>query len=834
MPVPTLESHHYMKSLTPAVLTLLFAITSAPLQAQAPTRPAPSQALVPALGEIRGMVVDSESKAPISTASLAVRSAKDSSLVAGAIVRPDGAFRIEGLRPGSYYMRLTMLGYANRVLGPLAITVAAPRVNLGNVWLNREAIAIAGVTVSAERSVVIAPDRNSYRAKDVAPAATNASDVLENVPSVQVDADGKISLRGNENVVVQINGRPTPIAGNQLAGYLKALPANTIERVEVVPNPNAKQDPEGMAGIINIVMKQGVDLGTSGGVTASVSTANRYFGGANVGHQSGTLTYFVSYGFNRDDRNSTGISNRTRLGALGVPLSYTNQDLIGSAGGTGHNLSANADYQFNKRDVLSTTLQLNNRVGDDFSTTLFDELNSSRQTLATYNRVRDVSTRNAVADLSLAFKRTLAPQKHELSVETRFNRLDDSDDTDLWREALGAGPRTDIELDRTDAGANQLIGQIDYTRELAKVVKLETGYKGTSRWLDRDFNVRKDFFGKGQFVESDLTNSLTLNEKVNAVYAVVSNSGKKVDLQAGLRAEYASRDFKLATTNQNFPHTYTSLFPSGLVNFKLNDKSQAKLSYSRRIRRPGAQELNPFPVFFDVLTVFLGNPQLDPEYTDAFELGYQRSGQVGSLQFAPFYRRTSNVIRVDINTTDTISGREVTSVNFTNLDHSTSWGADLNSQFKMSRTVSGLASLNVFKLVTDGGSQSSLSSNAVSWSGRANMTYNATPATTVVASYFYRAPINIERGKFFSFSQANLTVRQKFSKRTSATLRFADPFKTARFRVEVADDNIAQLTKREFNGRAAYFSLQYTFGQTPKLRQRRQDDQPQSTNPFGS
>lgn len=827
-----MKSRAILFALTFASFGQLAAQAPAPRPSQVATRPA--QAPVPGVGEIRGIVVDSESKAPISSASIAVKSARDSALVAGAIVRTDGTFRIEGLRPGTYYMRVTMLGYANRVLGPLTITEAAPRITMGNLWLNHEAIAIAGVTATAERSVVIAPDRNSYRAKDVAPAATNASDVLDNVPSVQVDADGKVSLRGNENVVIQINGRPTPISGTQLAGYLKALPANTIERIEVVPNPSAKQDPEGMAGIINIVMKQGVDLGTSGGFTASVSTANRYFGGANVGHQSGKLTYFLSYGYNRDDRNMSGSNNRTRLNSLSIPLSFTNQDLNGSAAGNGHNLSANADYQFNKRDVLSTTVQLNARTGTDGSTSLYNELNASQQSVATYNRLRAVDTRNLMGDASLAFKRTFTPQKHDLSIETRFNRQDDRDNTDLWREAVASSlPRTDVELDRTNAGANQLIGQLDYTRPLGKTVKLETGYKATGRWLDRDFNVSKDFLGKGTFVPSDLSNSLNFSETVNAAYAVVSRSSKKVDMQAGLRAEYANRDFSLATTGQSFPHTYSSLFPSGLVNYKLNDKSQAKLSYSRRIRRPGTQELNPFPVFFDLQNVFLGNPQLDPEYTDAVELGYQRSGQLGTLQFAPFFRRTSNVIRVDINTADTVSNREVTSISFQNLDHSTSWGADLNGQFKLSKTVSGLAAFNVFKMVTDGGSESSLSSNAVAWTGRLNLNITATPMTTVVASYNYRSPVNIERGKFYSVSNANLTIRQKLSTSTLATLRFADPFNQNRFRVEVGDDNITQLTQRTFNSRAVYLSVQYNFGQTPKLRQRRQDDTPQSNNPFG-
>jgi outer membrane receptor protein involved in Fe transport len=311
----------------------------------------------------------------------------------------------------------------------------------------------------------------------------------------------------------------------------------------------------------------------------------------------------------------------------------------------------------------------------------------------------------------------------------------------------------------------------------------------------------------------------------------LSHGAGRVELQAGLRAERASRDFALED-GDSYPHSYNSLFPSGLVSYKLNDRSQVKLSYSRRIRRPNTEELNPFPAFFDVQNVMLGNPALGPEYTDAIELGMQRSGQLGSIQVTPFYRRTSDIIRVDINTADTIAGREVTTISFRNLDNSSSWGADVNGQFRLGAKLSGLATFNIFKMVTDGGSESSLSSDAVTWMGRINGTYNVRQGTTVQASYFYRAPINIERGRFHSQSGANLAVRQSLTDRAVATLRLTDPFKTNRFRVEVGDDRILQLTHRSFSSRALYFGLQYNVGQAPRIRQR-QEDQPQSQTGFG-
>jgi ferric enterobactin receptor len=817
-----------------AIAALALSVLTATASAQQPAAPRPSAANPPAAGpgEILGRVLDGESNTPIGAAAVSVRNAANV-LVAGAIVKPDGTFRIDGLQPGTYTLRFTMIGYAIENSPPLSITPAAPRVTVPNVKLTRQAVEVAALEATAERSVVIAPDRNAYRVKDVAPAATNASDVLENIPSVQVDADGKVSLRGNENVVIQVNGRPSPIRGAQLAGFLKGLPANTLERVEVIPNPSAKQDPEGMAGIINIVMKQGVDLGTSGGVTLAASTEGRYNAAGNIGHQSGPLAIFGTYNIFSDERFETGVNDRTRFDPSRLPFAFTLQDVDNENDMLAHNATLNMDYTLNKRDVVLSTLQFNRRGNDMGSFMAYDELNANQDLLDQYLRRRGSDQSNWMVDGSLSFKRTITPQKHEMIAEVRFNRANDQDETRLWRESM-TGAVSEIETNDTDAMTDQLTAQFDYTRGIGKTLKLETGYKGNLRLLDRDFVVKKDATGSGNLVVDPMTNALEFDESVNAVYAVLSGTTKKADWQAGLRGEYANRDFTLAATGDDYPHDYTSLFPSALVNFKLNDKTTAKLSYSRRIRRPGREELNPFPQFFDINNVFFGNPELDPEYTDAFELGFQKSGTLGTLQVSPFYRRTTDIIRVDINTADTVGGREVTSINFKNLDHSDSWGADVNGQFRLNPRLSGLAAFNVFKMVTDGGSQSALSSNGVNWTARMNVNYNATPSTTLLVNYFYRGAMKIERGEFGAVSMTNFSVRQKVSQSSTITARFADPFNTMKFKVNVGDDNIQQFTSRQFNNRALFLTYQWNFGQTPKMKQRRQEEQQAPQTGFGN
>ncbi|MBA3342569.1 MAG: TonB-dependent receptor [Gemmatimonadaceae bacterium] len=820
-----------------AGLALILAGGAGAIHAQTPGGPpsSPPQAAA-ANGEVRGTVTDADIKAPIGRASIAVRVRGETPILAGAIAGTDGSFRIQGLRPGTYTLRATYIGYGPKIQ-EFTIDPASPRASV-NVGLSKVAVALQGVEVTAEReAVTIEPDRNSYRAKDVAATATNASDVLDAVPSVQVDGEGKVSLRGNENVAIQINGRPAPIRGPQLAAYLRQIPASIVDRIEVVPTPSARYDPEGMAGIINIVLKQNADLGTSGGVTlGSATAAGRYNGSGNVANQTGPWTLFGSYGFNSDDREIVGINDRERYNALRVPLSITEQDILGQNGNTGHNFNTTVDYKINNRDVLTNVLALNLRNSTDNSVSAYTELNGSRTLLDRYDRVRDTDAKAFVFDYTLAFKRTLEPRKHELASEIRLNRSKDDDHTRLWRQSL-ANPlsRVEGEDNDTDALTRQVVGQVDYTRTLAERTKLETGYKGTGRWLDRDYVVRKDVTGTGSWVDSDLSNDFTFNEQVQAAYGVLSHGIGKFELQGGLRAEYANRDFSLTKTAESFPFSYTSLFPSAVANYKLSDASQAKISYSRRIRRPGTQELNPFPVFFDVHNLFLGNPELSPEYTDAFELGFTRSGQLGTLQLSPFYRRTTDIIRVDINTADVFEGREVTSVSFTNLATSNSWGTDVNGQLRLGKKYSAFGSFNVFKMVTDGGSESTLGSNAVTWSTRFNGTAQVTETLTLQGSYFYRAPTKIERGEFSRTQMANLSLRQKImSDKATISLRVVDPFNTMGMKIRTGDDNIMQFTERKFGVRAAFLTFQYNFGQAPKIRQPRPEDQPAPTTGFPS
>ncbi|HYD53661.1 MAG TPA: TonB-dependent receptor [Gemmatimonadaceae bacterium] len=779
-------------------------------------------------GQLSGVVVDDAGQ-PIGGASIAVRGGRDSALVNGAIARADGAFRVEGLAPGRYSVRVRALGFAPLVR-PLVVTAEAPRVDLGRVPLASVATQIGGVASVAEReAAVLAPDRNSYDVKNM-PAASggNAVDVLRNVPGVEVDGDNKVSLRGNQNVVVQVNGRPTPMRGEQLGNFLAQLPANMVTRVEVVPNPSAKDDPEGMAGILNVVLKQNADLGTSGGVMVGGGTTGMVNANGNLGYQKGILSLFGSYGFMRDDRELSGYTNREQL--FTTPVTFLNADNLGGFQPNSHNVTGNAELKLRPKDVLSSNLLFSKRRFDRRNDNFYSELDAERVVTGRYDRLTTATSRDATLDYSLAYKHTEQQLRNEQSAELRINRSTTDFDSRYLERALTAdgdlADRPELrQLDGLAETRTDLTLQTDVVRPFGAVGKMEFGYKGVLRRLDNEFDAAQWSHDQGAYLpDIARSNAFEYQDQVHAVYGVLSRSFGKLNLQGGVRAEQARSEFDLATTGESFDNTYRSLYPSGLVSYDLSAMRQVKLSYSKRVQRPDTRQMNPFTFREDALTVFRGNPYLRPEYTHAMELGFQSAFAKGSVQVTPFFRHTVGAVRNIRSVDDT----GVSTTTFANVATSDSYGADVNGSFRVGK-LNGFGGFSAFRQVTDASNLSTdVSNEAIGWSARANGTYKLTSTLDAQAFVMYRAPMNTEQGRITSMSMTTLALRQKLlGDKASLTIRMQDPFDRMRFGFESSDARVRQSSLRRFGARGLFVNFSYNFGQTPRFRPRPQEQQPE-------
>ncbi len=665
-----------------------------------------------------------------------------------------------------------------------------------------------------------------------AAAGGSAVDALRNVPAVEVDIDGKVSLRGNENVVVQINGRPSPMRGEQLGAFLQQLPANMVDRVEVIPNPSAKFDPEGMAGIVNVVMKQNTDLGTSGGINVGGGTTGQVNLSGNLGYQGGPLTLYANYGFMRDNRSVTGTLFRENR--FLTPTTFLEQDTRGDFSPLSHTLNASADYRLGQRDVLSSNLVFSSRGSDRDNGAFYRELDATRGLTGRYTQLTEGSDDDLSLDATLAYRHTVRPRENEFSAELRFDRSADDDFTRFTRQTLlldgaAADDRPLLETEGTDERNANWTLQADYTRPLGERVRLETGYKGTLRRLDNDFDAALFSYEQNAYLpDLDRSNEFAYDERVHAAYGVVSGTAGRFDLQGGLRVERASTQFDLTTTGETFDNSYSSLFPSALAAYNLDDTRQLKASYSRRVERPRSRQLNPFVRREDALNVSRGNPYLEPEYTDAFELGYQQSGELGTFQVTPFYRHTTDAVR----RITTVDDQGVATSTFQNAATSESYGTDLNGSVRLGR-LTGFGGFSFFKQVTDATNVGSdLSSNAFGWSARTNATYRLTDDLDVQGFLMYRAPMRTEQGRISGRSMFNLALRQQLlDDRASLTLRVVDPFNTMKFYSLTEDDRLFQESERRMGARGVFLTFSWSFGQQPRVRQQRPAEQPEMEEP---
>jgi len=834
-----------MNSFGRVSLALALLVAAGTAQAQRPGGPpqgarpgGPGAGQMPS-GEIRGSVQDGASLRVLASASVAVHSARDSSLVTGTLTRPDGGFRIEGLRPGQYYVRISYLGYAPETAGGIAITPTALQADVGAIRLAQSAVQLEGVTATAERAqVTLAPDRNTFAVRDMpAVAGGTATDVLRNVPSLEVDIDGKVSLRGNQNVAIQINGRAAPMRGDQLGQFLQQLPANMLERVEVVPNPSARFDPDGMAGIINIVLRQNADLGTSYGFTLGAGTGDRINASGNLGHQQGPLTLFANYGFFTDERQSTG--SNFRENRFVTPHTYLQQEVGGLFAPTSHTFNASADYKLGARDVLSSSVLLSSRETANTSDNLYRDLDAARQAVGLRQGLTQNQNDGLTVDYGLGFRRTFQPRAHELSADFRFNRnrgdaLNRFTTQPLLLDGSVGSDLAALQNNALNSASDNWTLQFDYTRPLGAATRLETGFKSTLRQIDNDLAVSRLDRDLGEFVgDAGRSNVFSYDEQVHAGYAVLGQTLGRFSLQGGLRAEQALTEFNLRTTGERFDNDYVSLFPSGLVAYNLSDQRQLRLSYSQRIRRPETGQLNPFSLSGgrgpdqteDELNLFRGNPYLKPEYTHAFELGYQHTGSLGTLQVTPFFRHTTDAVR----RIKTIDDAGVSTTTFANLSTSDSYGADLTGSWRLGR-LSGFAGMSGFKVVTDGSNlDTDVSSDAVSWSTRTSASWRATNKLDLQGFLMYRAPMDVEMGRISGMTMLHLSSRYKVSDRTNLALRVVDPFNTMGFHFTTSDERHFQESRRSFGARGVYLTLSYNFGQQPRLRQRPQQQDPDQT-----
>ncbi|MBC8145103.1 MAG: TonB-dependent receptor [bacterium] len=690
---------------------------------------------------------------------------------------------------------------------------------LGEIAITPTAADIGGVIVRGERDfMTVEIDRNVYRTDDMPVAAGgNASDVLRNIPSVEVDVDGNVSLRGNQNVAVQINGRPVMMSGDALANYLQTLSAGSIERVEVIANPSARYDPEGMGGILNIELKKGAEQGLTGGINAGIGTNDSYSAGANINYGSGPWNISATYGLNTRTRDMYGyrlqIDRATEIGST-----LTVRD-TGTSSSLGHSVNASVEYALDNMNAITLATRFGMRGGDDLRTS---------QTVREFDRPLGSSLRttteeetSANMDHRLSYKWTGERRVHELTTELRYS-YDTDDEISLatQRGDTGVFPSTPYQQQvNLDERNTDIEAKLDYISPLWQDARLEAGYAGSSRGIDNDYLSMSD--SSGALIPDGQSNAFNFIERMHGLYAIVGQTVGNVDLQIGARAEQVNTEFDLTNTGEVFKNEYFSVFPSALIGYRPSDETQLRLSYSKRISRPRTRALNPFSTSTDPQFKRVGNPYLRPEYTHGVELSINQFVPWGTLQFTPYMRRTVDAIE----RFERVDSAGVVTATFENLGQVDSYGAELLSTGRFGDWLNTVASVGLFQSVTDATSVGAdPASEAFSWSARLTATASLGWGTSLQASAFYRSPSNIVGGHTDAHVMTDIAATKTLlDDRFKIGLRVNDPFNVSGMRSWRETDGYYIETERRWGGRSAMLTFAYLFGKQNESRRERGD-----------
>ena len=801
---------------TAALLLIVSATLASGAHAQVAVPPAGS-----APGRVSGVVASAESGEPLAAVAITVRNARDSTIVSGGMTSVDGRFRIDGLVFGVYTVRVSYVGHTPQNIEGIELTQAKPAADLGMVKLAVAPVELDAIEAQAQRSpVVMEIDRTTYSAKDM-PAATGGSttDLLRQIAELEVDINGNVKLRGNQSAAIHLNGRPAPLRGEALTNFLSQMPADRVAKVEVMPNPSARHDPEGMGGIVNIIMKDNADLGLSGNVSANGSTrGSRGFTGR-LAYQKGRLTFFgggsVSFSDNRNDL----LDERHNL--LATPVTIMRQEGETVNDGTFNFFDLTSEFKLGKKSTVWLTAM---RYGGGYSNDaaiLYGLFDTQRALLDQYDRITDGRSDYSTSDYAIGFKYQFVPQRHELTVDLRRSGYGSGGATlvdKMEHEAVADPLLLERSITDMDSDNRNLTLRADYTRPWGQKGRIETGINLARREMD-DNRLQDVYVGGIVLPETHYESLYDYNENYRSAYLTLGQSFGRLGVQVGVRAELAQTDFTLHSTGERFDNDYNSVFPNVILSVDAGKQQTIRLSYSKRIGRPSSSLLNPYTPSPDPLNRQIGNPYLLPSYTHSLSLDYTRNSSKGTLRIAPFYRRSvdgwESIKRVDEN--------GVSTVTYENSRSSEMMGSSITASIRPVGRISGSLSGTFYRQVTDATNISAeYSRDGFSWSLGGNLAARVTATLNAQLFGSYMPGREIPQGRMSGYMFNSLGLRQQLlGNKATLSLSLNDPFNLYHYSFETRDRSHIQTSRTTTKSRSASLSLTWNFGKPPQQNSRR-------------
>lgn len=780
--------------------------------------------LVPGKGGIMGKIVEKSTGQPVAFANVATFRSGNPEILTGINSEEDGSFILSELDYGRYDLIISFLGYEELIIKNIEISSQDRLAKLGEVILTESVNQLQEVQVTAERELIqMGLDKKVYNvSRDLSSTGGDASEVLKNIPSVTVDVDGNVSLRGSENVRIMIDGRPSGLVGMDRRAVLQQLPAGMIEAVEVMTNPSAKYSPEGMSGIINIITKKQNKKGFNLIANVNAGTNGTLDGGLNLNYRTGKFNFFSNYSARYSDNWRRGISERQTFLADTTFFVDNYSDFDNRR--MGHTINGGLDFYLHSKSVLSANATFSPRQekGEGINEFFYSDY-QDRLTLRS-NRFEVEQEDEQTFEMSLNFNHSFKKQGHMLNLTINHSENPEVEKGNFEEYFLTPAG---IELDNPlfqksvdDANNSLSLFQGDYVLPIAEKWKLESGFRSTFQNQKNDYRLEDfDPATSTYLVNDTFSNRFDFTEDIHALYTTFSGAFKKFEFQAGILGEQTNINPVLLLSNQEFPQNYFYAFPSASFAYVIEGFQKVQLSYSKRINRPNVRSMIPVPDFGNRLDIRTGNPALKPELIHSYEIEYLNSWDIGSLNASLFYRQMDDLITRLVEVQP--DGRRL--IMPTNLLSGKNYGLELVGTLRPYKFWNMNASFSYYRNEIDGQNiEADLNNSGYQWNTRLISNFTFWKDLNMQWFTFYRSRGVTAQGEMYPFFWMDFGFRKPvFKGKGAVNFRISDLFNTRRFKHKVIDTD--QIAEMEFRRQSQAFVLgfSYQFGQMDNKRRQK-------------
>ncbi len=754
--------------------------------------------------EIKGKLLDKETNQPIEYATVLVADNTTLKPIKGTTTDINGNFSLVTTAT-NFYIEVSFIGYKKSIFNKPSKTDAL--IDLKTIYLEPDLESLSEVTIIAEKSTTeFKLDKRIFNVgSDLASSGASALEVLNNVPSVNVDIEGKISLRGSQGVQILINGKPSVLASGDGNNALGTITAEMIEKIEVITNPSAKYDAEGTSGILNIILKKDQKKGLNGSVSLNIGSPDTQSFGLSINRRTENLNIFSQIGLgkrtfpNDYETINQDISNNTILKNDGYSEMHEKF----------YNFLLGSDFFLNKNNVITLSVNYAFEKEDTPGTNNYSRFDGNDDVTDQWARTELTLADNPKWQYELQYKKDFEDHKdHDLlfsAMGSSFSKDSKSDFIDTV--ALGMNQEDSEEKNLTDFGRVEYTFKLDYTRPFSEKYTLETGAQYVIQDVFNDYEVQ-DLINGDWVSDPNLTNVFDYKQNVIGLYGTTSYEGDTWGLKLGFRLEQTDLKTLLEITDEKTSQNYSNLFPSVHASYKISEALSLQTGYSKRIQRPGLRDLNPFSIIRDNFNISRGNPNLQPEFTDSYELtSIMKLGEV-SLNFGAYYRYTTDVIEEIFTYTNNISTRMPMNVGTNNTT-----GLELNSKYSPAKwaTVTADANFNFFN--RKGSFQgNSFDFKGELWSSKINSKFKLPAGIDFEVTGNYRSPFQAVLEKRGEEIYADAGIRKKvFKGKAIINLSVQDVFASRRFISSTTQPNFF-LSRTSARGRFITLGLSYGFG----------------------